>query len=126
VSRTVGEFFIATQLAQVDAQSQSQEEFDAAYVRWEVESAVLGAELRAYYPSEALHTEWARCDDLATAYYVQLGISDDQRRRSYLQQVQQNLHLQPNSDLTNIEILRAEVLAARDEVIRGVLAEPIR
>ena len=45
VSRTVGEIFVATQLVQVGTEYQSQEEFDAAYVRWEVESAVVSVEL---------------------------------------------------------------------------------
>lgn len=123
VSRAVGEFFISTQLAQVGAQSQSQEEFDEAYVRWEVESAVLGAELRAYYTAEAVHADWARCDELATAYYVQVGIGEPEERRRYLQQIQQNLRVRAAVDLTDIPALRAEVLAARDRVIRGILAE---
>ena len=122
VSRTVGEIFIATQLAQVGAVSQSQEEFDAAYVRWEVESSVLGAELRAYYPDESLHDAWHRCAELATAYYTQLGIVDDAQRRQYLDEVHRELGLPANVDLADIHVLRTQVLGARDVVIQRVLA----
>lgn len=125
VSRTVGEIFVASQLAQVGALSQSQEDFDAAYVRWEVESAVLGAELRAYYPAESLHRAWSRCTQLATAYYTQVGIPDPGRRARYLQSVQQQLDLPNDVDLTDTEVLRANVLSERDQVIREVLDRPM-
>ena len=123
VSRTVGEVFIATQLAQVGAGSQTQDELDAAYVQWEVESSVLGAELRAYYPGESLHSAWHGCAELATAYYTQLGIADDAGRRRNLDEVHRALDLPADVDLTHVGTLRAEVLGARDEVIRRVLGD---
>jgi hypothetical protein len=124
ISRTVGEIFIATQLAQVQAASQSQEEFDTAYVRWEVESAVLDAELRAFYRSDSLDQAWSRCRQLTTAYYAQSGMTPG-RRISFLKQLQSNLNLPAYVDLTNIEVLRAEVMSERDKVIRKVLDDPI-
>ncbi len=110
-------------MAQVGSVSQSQEEFSAAYVRWEVESSVLGAELRAYYPDESLHDAWHRCYELATAYYTQLGIVDEARRRQYLEEVRWELGLPTHVDLADVYILRAQVLNARDAVIRRVLEE---
>lgn len=121
VSRTVGEITVATQLAQVGAPSQTQEDFDAAYVRWEVESAVLGAELRAYYREESLHRAWSRCTRLATAYYVQVGIDDAARRERYLREVQADLGLPDDVDLVDVEALRAALLSERDRVIKEVL-----
>jgi hypothetical protein len=122
-SRIVGEMFIATQLAQVGAQSQSQEDFDAAYVRWEVESSVLSAELRAYYPAERVHVAWHNCGALTTAYYTQAGIADPIRRDRYLEEIRQELHLPADVDLTDSTVLRAEVLRARDDAIRHILRE---
>jgi len=81
----------------------------------------LGAELRAYYPDESLHGAWHRCAELATAYYTQLGIVDDIRRRQYLDQVHRELDLSADVDLADIHVLRAQVLNARDAVIRRVL-----
>lgn len=124
IARSVGEIFIATQLAQLRAASQSQEKFDAAYVRWEIESAVLDAELRAFYRTEPLHDAWSRCRQLTTAYYVQSGMTTD-RRTLYLKQLQKDLNLPSNIDLTNLEVLRAQVMAERDNVIRKVLDDPI-
>jgi hypothetical protein len=121
VSRTVGEIFIATQLVEVGAKSQSQEEFDDAYVRWEVESAVLGAELRAYYRAESLHQAWDHCYRLATAYYAQVGFRDPTRRSQYLQEVHDDLDLPDDVDLADTTVLRARALSERDQVIREVL-----
>lgn len=121
VSRTVAEIFIATQLAQGGAKSQTQAAFDAAYVKWEVESAVLGAELRAYYRAESLHRNWARCTQLTTAYYVQVGIPDATQRKTYLDGVRTELSLAPGVNLADTAVLRAQVLAARDQVTRQVL-----
>jgi hypothetical protein len=117
--------FIATQLAQVGASSKTQEEFDAAYVRWEIESAVLGAELRAYYPGDSVHTEWTRCAELTSAYYAQSGMKDRDRRNRYLQDVQQRIDLPADVDLTVVDDLRAETLRARDRVIQGVLESEV-
>ena len=120
VARTVGEVFIATQLAQGAAASQSQEEFDQAYVRWEIESAVLDAELRAFYRADPLHRAWSRCRQLTTAYYAQSGMTPD-RRGGYLIQLHDDLDLPADVDLTKIEVLRSEVLTERDRVVRAVL-----
>ena len=124
VSRTVGEIFVVSQLAQNRAESLTQEEFDDAYVRWEIESAVLSAELRAYYRAESLHQAWNRCYQLAEANYAQVGMSDPTRRAN-LQKLHDNLDLPNDVDLSDILVLQAQVLSARDQVIREVLDSPM-
>ena len=125
VSRTVGEIYIATYKAEVDPASETTEEtqaqLDDAYFRWEIESAVLEAELRAYYPEDSLHDAWRRCTELYEAYYAQLGIWDAVRRREYLEGVHRRFALPAAIDLTDTNVLRAEVVRARDDVIRHVL-----
>ena len=122
VARTVGEIFVATQIAQSPfGESQSQEEFDNAYKHWEVESAVLGAELRAYYRAESLPQAWDQCYRLTTAYYAQAGIPNPTRRASYLQEVHDDLDLPDNVDRADIGVLRATILRKRDQVIREVI-----
>ena len=47
------------------------------------------------------------------------------RRTSFLKQLQSDLNIPAYVDLTNIEVLRAEVMSERDKVIRKVLDDPI-
>jgi hypothetical protein len=121
-AKTVGEMQVSTEMAEVGAVSLGQEEFDAAYVRWRVESAVLGAELAAYFPSEALAQAWDRCVALTTAYYVQSGIEQPERRGQYLTEVRDDEGYADEIDLGDRDVLLATLAEGRDDVIKLILS----
>lgn len=106
VSRTVGELFTATQFAQVKSgraplPADEQQRLDDAYRKWLVESAVLAAELTAYYRNDALEADWQRCELVTEAHYAQLGRSDPSRRRAYLTAVATEARYPATVDLTD-------------------------
>lgn len=125
VSREVGELFIATQFNELRAETQNPEEFDAAYRRWEVESGVLGAELRAYYRAEPVDQAWERCKRMADAYYAQSGYSDPTERVRDLQDVHDDLNLPDDIDLTDAVVVREEGLSECGQLIIQVLDRPM-
>lgn len=145
VSRAVAEIFVATQFAHVGATTQSQERFDDAYRAWQQEKVVLTSLLRAYFRSEELDQRWLRCRAVATAYYVQIGIADPDRRAGYLRTVSAGLVAQPSrdlsewvdpgtpdlevaveADLTDVMQLRNEVWRYLDLTVAALRDSPIR
>lgn len=87
--------FTAVQFVQVGAQSQTMEQFDQAYRSWQQEKAILTSLLKAYFRNDAIDAQWRKCRALATAYYVQSGIADAERRKTYLETVAAGLAASP-------------------------------
>jgi hypothetical protein len=144
VTRVVSDIFTATQFAQVGATSQTQADFDAAYRNWQRDKAVLTALLGAYFRDSGVDDAWRRVRTLATAYYVQIGIHDDERRRAYLQTVAAGLAQAPpqdwseevrspspesepgGADLRDPRVLRTEVRRHLDATLALIVAARLR
>ncbi|MFS0703792.1 hypothetical protein AB6N23_04650 [Cellulomonas sp. 179-A 9B4 NHS] len=124
-ARVVGEMQVATELAEVGAASQDQAELDAAWVRWRVESEVLGAELAAYFGSDALRRAWERCVALTTAHYVLSGIQDPGGRAQYLAGVRRAVGYPADVDLADRDVLMARLARERAELVDLVVGVPL-
>ena len=115
ITEAVTNIFMATQFAQVGAASQTQEDFDAAYAAWEREKAILSSLLIAYFRDPTVELQWLRCKALATAYYVQSGIHDQDARTRYLEQVRLGLWAhQPPLDVSEGGTVQAGATLAAD------------
>ena len=141
ITEAVTNLFMAVQFAQVGAASQTQEDFDAAYAAWQREQAILTSLLIAYFRDPAVETQWLRCKALATTYYVQSGIHDEDARTRYLHQVALGLWahqppldlseggtVQPGvalaadaPDLTDVSVLRRQIQLALAQTVKLVI-----
>lgn len=79
LSKSIMGIVMATQFAHFGAKSQKQADFDQAYRNWEIESAVIGTKLQAYFPDTAIPTEWTAFSALITDFYALEGIASDKR-----------------------------------------------
>jgi len=78
-SKSIMRIVVATQFARLGARSQSQDDFDRAYRDWEVESAVIGTTLVAYFPDTTIPADWVALSELVTGFYALEGIAVDAR-----------------------------------------------
>lgn len=81
LSKSIMGMVMATQFAHVGAKSQKQADFDQAYRDWEIESAVIGTKLQAYFPDTTIPTEWTAFSALVTDFYALEGVGPDERSR---------------------------------------------
>jgi hypothetical protein len=79
LSKSIMEMVMATQFAHLGAKSQKQADFDQAYREWEIESAVIGTKLQAYFPDTTIPTEWTAFSALVTDFYALEGSRVDER-----------------------------------------------
>jgi hypothetical protein len=79
LSKSIMGIVMATQFAHIGAKSQKQADFDQAYRDWEIESAVIGTKLQAYFPDTTIPTEWTAFSELVTDFYALEGIGVDER-----------------------------------------------
>lgn len=81
LSKSIMGIVMATQFAHVGAKSQEQADFDQAYRDWEIESAVIGTKLQAYFPNTTIPTQWKAFSALVTDFYALEGIAGGERFR---------------------------------------------
>lgn len=81
LSKSILGMVMATQFAHLGAKSQTQADFDQAYRDWEIESAVIGTKLQAYFPDTTIPTEWTEFSALVTAFYALEGMGETDRSR---------------------------------------------
>lgn len=79
LSKSIMGMVMATQFAHVGARSQRQADFDQAYRDWEIESAVIGTKLQAYFPDTTIPAEWTVFSALVTDFYALEGVGADER-----------------------------------------------
>jgi hypothetical protein len=79
LSKSIMEIIMAIQFAHIDAKSQKQADFDKAYRDWEIESAVVGTKLQAYFPDTIIPTEWTTFSELVTDFYALEGVGLNER-----------------------------------------------
>jgi hypothetical protein len=61
------------QLAEAGYGSQTQEQFDQAYVTWETDKLVIGGKLQAHFRDPALSQEWTTFSDMVSEVYALAG-----------------------------------------------------
>lgn len=81
LSKSIMGMVMATQFAHIGAKSQKQADFDQAYRDWEIESAVIGTKLQAYFPDTTIPSEWTAFSALVTDFYALEGIAVNERSR---------------------------------------------
>jgi hypothetical protein len=59
-----------------------QEEFDAVYRKWEIDAAIIGSKLEAYFAGSPLPTTWTQFASAVTDFYALEGQTEDQQDRS--------------------------------------------
>lgn len=131
LSKTIMEIIMAIQFAHLGAKSQMQADFDKAYREWEVQSAVIGTKLQAYYPNTKIPDEWTVFSELVTEFYALEGV--DQNRKPEIEsairdklgmlfgtefQNQQDWSELKNGILTIKSMLIQKVLKARISVLQ--------
>lgn len=84
INETVTDFVVAVQLAEVGAKSQTQEEFDKAYVDWEVKKRQLASRIRVYFPNSGIADDWDRYSKVVTDFYVLSGVYNESARTNML------------------------------------------
>ena len=80
-SKSIMEIIMAIQFAHLGAESQKQADFDKAYRDWEIQSAVIGTKLQAYFPETTIPDEWWGFSELVTQFYALEGIDQSDRQR---------------------------------------------
>jgi hypothetical protein len=79
LSKSIMGIIMAVQFARVGAKSQKQADFDQAYRDWEIESAVIGTKLQAYFPETTIPDEWTGFSALVTDLYALEGVNANER-----------------------------------------------
>ena len=73
------EIIIAVQFAHLGVKSQKQADFDRAYREWEIQSAVIGTKLQAYFSDTTIPDEWTDFSELVTGFYALEGVGQAER-----------------------------------------------
>lgn len=127
LSKSIMEMIMAVQYARINAPSQTQEDFDRAYRDWEVQSAVIGTRLEAYFSHNHIPADWTRFSNNITDFYAIEGVSSGESR----DKAQSNLwrSLGKKTPLTDGDRawleLKNEILHRKAELIKRVLKEKI-
>lgn len=81
LSKSIMGMVMAIQFAHLRAGSLEPAAFDKAYRDWEIESAVIGTKLQAYFPDTRIPAEWTAFAALVTEFYALEGVDADARVR---------------------------------------------
>jgi hypothetical protein len=93
-------------------------------MRWEIDSAVIGTKLEAYFPDGDVGHRWSELADDLTDFYAVLGMNDEERRTATSTGSLNRCGAGDAPDRWGQ--VRAGLLEARSEMIRTVLAAPLR
>lgn len=89
ISETVMSMIIAVQFAEMSGPTQqSQEEYNKLFREWEISSAVIGSQIRAYFPANNLGSDWDKLSKLVTDVYALSGISVPEIRIKHVEKIQ--------------------------------------
>ena len=139
VSDEVLRFVLAMQFA--ERKASTQEAFDEAYRRWEVQRAVLAGKLRVYFTEPAIAQEFESFSEAVTEFYALAGVSHPEYRkqqikklRSYFGDAATNWDLLESQHERRDDFfkwfsawwdLRQDILRRKDAIVRKLLAAPI-
>ena len=84
INEAVVTMLTATQAAAMGARGQSQEDFDRAFMTWQVRRAVLATDVTTYADGSSLPRAWEALADGVEEAYGSVGVSDPALRRANL------------------------------------------
>jgi hypothetical protein len=88
ISETLMNMIIAVQFAEMSGPNQqSQEEYNKIFRDWEISSAVVGSQIRAYFPTNNLGPEWDKLSKLVTDVYALSGIFVPETRIKHVEKI---------------------------------------
>jgi hypothetical protein len=127
LSKAIMEMIMAIQFVHLGSKSQKQSDFDMAYREWEIQSAVIGTKLQAYFPETTIPEEWTRFSDLVTRFYALEGVSQDERSKlaSAIAEELGALSSSERPDNWDWGALRNRILKRKSELIQKVLSAKI-
>lgn len=139
INDAVLQFIVAMQFA--ERKASTQEAFDDAYRKWEVQRAVLEGKLSAYFDDASVSRDFALFSDAVSDFYALAGISHPEYRAKQIEKLKdyfgeaatnwQRLADQEErrSDFFNWFFawwsLRQEVLHRKDPILRRILSARI-
>lgn len=110
IDEAITQMVMSVQYAVLGSASQSQEDYDEAYRRWEVNRHIIRSRLQAYYPGSKLLEDWEALSAEVTEFYAKSGTQDADERQEYLE---------------NWVERRDSLFQKKDELNRLILATPI-
>lgn len=139
ISDAVLQFVLAMQFA--ERQVSTQEAYDEAYRRWEIQRAVLSGKLRVYFKDPMIAQEFESFSEAVTEFYALGGISHPESRTRQIEKLKGYF----GAGATNWKSLadqeehqtdaftwffarwglRQQVLVRKDMVVRKLLAAPV-
>ena len=123
LSKSIMEIIIAVQFAHLGAKSQKQADFDKAYREWEIQSAVIGTKLQAYFPDTTIPDEWTDFSELVTGFYALEGVGQDERPK-FVSDIRKKLGALLDSEYQDQHdwgALKNGILKRKSELIQKVL-----
>ena len=140
LTEAVSEILLAVQFAELGAASQSQEDFDRAYLNWEIRKSKIGARVHAYFAHSDLDRQWSDLATSVTDLYVLTGIVEPPDRSAFLAQMgsrgvlrvdeEQRAALADRSATGPYRAawaaVQLELSQRRDRLVREVLGAPVR
>ena len=135
ISDAVLQFILAMQFAQ--RRISTQQAYDEAYRKWEVQRAVLTGKLRAYFRDQEIAQAFESFSDAVSDFYALSGISNPQYRERQIQKLKgyfgdaatnwERLADQEKSydDFSAWWDLRQQALLRKDAVLRKMLGTSI-
>ena len=116
-----------TALASTEVLTKRQQEFDDAYRAWEVQSAIVGTKLQAYFTGTRIPEIWTALSEAITSFYTLEG-QDESTQQDSISALRAQVLALPGSRrklAANWMGLRDGILAVKSELIRVVLHEPV-
>jgi hypothetical protein len=89
ISESVLGIVMAVQFAEVGAKSQTHDQFDNAYRDWEMKKAIIGSQIRGYFPHTTLGPDWDEFSDMVSEVYALSGTTDKDFRNTRLNELKQ-------------------------------------
>ena len=87
INEAIIDIVMRIQFVEIEAKSQTQEEFDTAYREWEIKAAVIGSRIRAYL-TEDIYLDWDTYSRSVTGFYTLAGIFEEAKRKESLREIQ--------------------------------------
>jgi hypothetical protein len=127
LSKSIMEIIMAVQFAHLGAKSQKQADFDKAFREWEIQSAVIGTRLQAYFPDTTIPDEWTDFSELVTDFYALEGVDQDKRPK-FMSEIRKKLGAVLDSESQGQQdwgALKDGILKRKSELIQKVLMAKI-
>jgi hypothetical protein len=140
ISGSVMSMIIAVQFAEMSGPSQqSQEEYNKIFREWEISSAIIGSQIRAYFPANNLGPDWDKLSKLGTDVYTLSGISVPDTRVKHVEKIKGYF----SSSMDNVDFsqlvnsaerekylsqwfkLKDEIIKKKDTLVGGILESHI-